>query len=509
MSTVEFQPHPGKSPERPSEPSPLVEMLRVAAPTVATMTSYTLMTFTDKFLASRLGSEPIFVGAQGNGGLISWVPISLAHGLLTIINTYVAQNLGAGKPERGAAYAWNGLWLACLYWLIVLVPFGFLIPWIFRIAHMDPQLAAMAGEYGQILIFGSILTMGTRTLGQYFYGLHKAGIILIAGVTANIFNLFAAAVLAYGNGPTPSFGSNWLGQLLQPMIEAAHWTATVFGIPRLGLAGAAYGTVLATLVESAIPAALFLSKRFDRKYGTRSAWRWSLSHIKDLFKLGWPGAVMFGNEMVCWGYFMVYLVSRFGEESASAGWIAHQYMALSFMPAVGISVACTAVVGKYMGMGRPDLAARRAWLGLRLAIVYMITCGILMVVFRRSMVEFFIPGGTPPEQIERVVALGSMFLIATAAFQAFDAVAMTLSGALRGAGDTLVPGVVTVVLSWGVIVGGGSILINILPDRVQPLGGWIAAAGYIACLAIFLLTRFVGGKWRLRRVLADSATVPH
>ena len=56
---------------------------------------------------------------------------------------------------------------------------------------------------------------------------------------------------------------------------------------------------------------------------------------------------MFGNEMVCWGFFMVHLVSGFGPQHASAGWIAHQYMSLSFMPAVGISVACTAIVGKY------------------------------------------------------------------------------------------------------------------------------------------------------------------
>src|SRR5262245_48375000 len=87
------------------------EMIAIAGPTVATMTSYTLMTFTDRWLVSHIGPEPIYVGAQGNGGLASWVPISIAHGTLTIINTFVSQNLGAGRPERGAAYAWNGLWI--------------------------------------------------------------------------------------------------------------------------------------------------------------------------------------------------------------------------------------------------------------------------------------------------------------------------------------------------------------------------------------------------------------
>ncbi|MBX3377728.1 MAG: MATE family efflux transporter [Phycisphaeraceae bacterium] len=509
MSSTESQPAPAAAAARPSEPSPLWELLRIAAPTVATMTSYSLMTFTDKFLVVRLGSEPIYLGAQGNGGLISWVPISIAHGTLTIINTYVSQNMGAGRPERGAAYAWNGLWLSCLYWLAVLVPFGFAIPYLFAAARIDPAQAALATTYGQILIFGSILTMGTRTLGQYFYGLHKAGIILIAGVIANIFNIFASMVLAFGNAPTPDFSDNWLGILLQPLADAAHAVATGLGIPRLGLAGAAWGTVIATFIESAIPAILFLSPKFNARYHTRRAWRWSTAHIKDLARLGWPGGVMFGNEMVCWGYFMVYLVSSFGKEHATAGWIAHQYMQLSFMPAVGIHVACTAIVGKYMGMGRPDLAARRAWLGLKLSVVYMVTCGVLMVVYREPMVRFFIDSGTTPDATARIIALGSMFLIATATFQAFDAVAMTLSGSLRGAGDTVVPGIVTVVLSWVVIVGAGTAFIHILPERFQPVGGWIGAALYIFLLAVFLTIRFVGGKWKLRKVLAESSTVGH
>jgi Na+-driven multidrug efflux pump len=76
---------------------PFRELLKIAAPTVATMTSYTLMTFVDKLMSSRIGPDPIYVGAQGNGGLSSWVAISVFSGLLSIINTYVSQNLGAGS----------------------------------------------------------------------------------------------------------------------------------------------------------------------------------------------------------------------------------------------------------------------------------------------------------------------------------------------------------------------------------------------------------------------------
>ncbi|MDX2017273.1 MAG: MATE family efflux transporter [Planctomycetota bacterium] len=475
---------------------PLWELAKVAVPTVATMSSYTVMTMTDKWLCSQIGPDPIYVGAQGNGGLAAWVPISVAQGVIMIVNTYVSQNLGAGKPERGPAYAWNAMWLAVAYWLVLLVPYALALPWIFSVSGMDERQGAMAAEYAQILVLGGFLTLMCRAVSQYFYGMHRAGVVLVAGVAANVLNLFISCVLVYGNGPMP--------ESLGLFGRACGSVAQALNIAPMGIPGSAIGTVIATGLELLIPLAVFLSPAMHAKARTRSAWRLSVSHQKDLFRLGWPGGLMFGNEMVCWGFFMVYLVSHFGKAHATAGWIAHQYMSLSFMPAVGISVAVTALVGKCMGMGRPDLAAQRAWLGLRIACVYMGLCGAAFVIFRDQLVGVFVSGETPPAEAEMVMKLGAQMLIATAAFQLFDAVAMVMSGALRGAGDTVFPGVCTVVAAWTVIVGGGLAMVNLFPS-LESLGGWIAAAAYIAVLCVILLGRFLTGKWKSMKVVKDQA----
>ncbi|MDX2131499.1 MAG: MATE family efflux transporter [Planctomycetota bacterium] len=459
--------------------SPWRETLAIAGPTVATMTSYTLMTFTDKWLVSMIGPEPIYVGAQGNGGLAAWVPMSILHGTLTIINTFVSQNMGAGRPERGPAYAWNGLWLGLLFWAVFLFPFSFTLPAIFDAAKMDPAQARLATQYGQILLWGSFITMVTRSMSQFFYGMHKAKVVMVAGVAANIFNLGISYVLTFG----------------------------LFGLPKLGVAGSAIGTVIATLVEAAIPMGVFLGRAMNTKYRTRAAWRPSLPVVRDIVRLGWPGGIMFGNEMACWSIFMVYLVSHFGREHATAGWIAHQYMSLSFMPAVGLSVACTALVGKYQGMGRSDLAQHRAFLCLRASVIYMGICGVLFLVFREELIRFFVPGTTDPEAVERLVEIGSGFLMATAAFQLFDAGAMIISGALRGAGDTVFPGVFTVIASWVLIVGGGFAFVEFAPS-LGSLGPWIAAAGYITVLCIALLARFLSGRWKSIKVVHDTPSGP-
>lgn len=476
--------------------SALRELLLIAGPTVATMTSYTVMTFTDKWLVSRLGPE--FVGAQGNGGLAAWVPQSVAMGILQMINTYVSQNMGAGKPERGTPYAWNGVWIAWMFALLF-IPYSFTLPFFFAKAGIDPHQAALAAQYGQVLLFGASLNLSTRAISNFFYGLHKAGIVMAAGITANVFNLFASAILVFGNGPVPEE----LGGFGRVISTAGHW----LGVRPQGMVGSAYGTVLATLVELSIPLTLFLSPKCNRLYATRRAWKPSWPHILDLFKTGWPGGLMFGNEMVCWGFFMVYLVSHFGVQHASAGWIAHQYMSLSFMPAVGISVACTAIVGKYMGAKQPRVAAGRAWLSVAVAMTYMGLCGLMFVIFRRPLVEFFIEPGTSGADKAELVRLGGQMLIAAACFQLFDAAAMVLSGALRGAGDTVFPGVATVISSWIIIVAGGLVMTWVFPG-LQSIGPWITAALYIATLGVILLLRFLSGRWMLIDLLGHASVEP-
>lgn len=503
MSTIKAQP-------TPSERSPLVEMLVLAAPTVAAMSSFTLMQFLDKLMVSRIGPDPIYVGAQGNGGLSSWVPISVGFGLLNVINTFVAQNLGNKTPERGSAYCWAGIWISVLYSLFILVPAGLALPWIYAMVRpddLDAQTLAqtilrdqMAASYAQVLLFAGVITLAAKGVAQFFYGMHAPMVVLCAVVGGNITNLVFNSLFIYGPvAPAPTeiaLVDGWF-RLTASVCEA-------LSIPQMGVTGAAIATVIGTIVELLIPLAVFLSPKYQRVYHTLAGWKPSAKHIKDLVRLGWPAALMFGNEMICWAIFMVHQVGHFGPKHSSAGWIAHQWMHVSFMPTVGITIAISAMVGKCMGMRRPDLAEQRTWLGVKVAIGYMTLCGVIFVIFREPLIGMFIDPATADADRQLLIALGSRFLIAAAAFQFFDAIAMGLSSALRGAGDTRWPGLVTIVLSWTIIVGGGWALVFFAP-QLESLGPWIAASTYIIVLAIAMLARFMSRKWTKIDLLGNSA----
>ncbi|MBL4590802.1 MAG: MATE family efflux transporter [Phycisphaerales bacterium] len=466
--------------------SPIYELFRVAIPSVVTMTSYTLMQFVDTFMVKEIGDDPMYVAAQGNGGIVAWIAIAFGLGMNTVINSFVSQNLGAGTPKKGAAYAWAGLWISMGYWLVFLVPYALLIN-MTNFAGSGERMWALESGYARILLLGGFVTLAARSIHHYFYGLHRPKVVMISAISGNIVNVIVNSVLIFG----------------------------MFGFPKLGLSGAAIGTVCGGFVELCIPIGLFVSSKYAKEFGARAAWRPKPKQFLDILRVGWPGGLMFFSELICWGILMNWLVPKAGRAQAiaagldstavdqagiyanNAGWIALRYMHIGFMPVVGISIAAQALVGKAMGHGRPDIAAQRTWLSLEVGLGYMALCALVFVVFREQLINVFINSQTGPEERAELIAIGAKIMIAAAVFQLFDAVGIVMSGSLRGAGDTVWPGVLTITLSWGCIVGFGLLIIELKPEW-GPVGPWIGASAYIILLGLALLARFLFGNWRER-----------
>lgn len=469
---------------------PIVEVWSIAWPTILTMVSFTVMQFVDKLMVSKVG--PLEVAAQGNAGSWSFALIATVMGIVTVVNTYVSQYMGAGKPEEGPRYPWAAMWMSLVLWAVILVPWAIVLPFIFQGIHaseniVDPtRLISLESSYATITIIGSVFLLVGRGFSQYFFGMHMPKVITVSTLIANIINVVSNYILIFGEDGIPG---------ILPGIP---------GTPALGLAGAAYGTVIGMAAEMGLPAAVFLSSKFNKLYHTRRPWRPNIKTTKELFRLGWPGAVQWGNEIICWAIFMTIFVGHFGEDDMTAGWIALGYLNLSFMPAIGLNVAVNSIVGKYIGAGKPDTAVSRARVGVLIAMVYMTLCAGLIVIFRTDMVGWFVSGADlDPVRREAIIVLGSKMLVLVALFQTIDALGIVYSGALRGAGDTVWPGVVTAVYSWVFIVGGGWIAVTYFSE-LGSIGPWIAAAVYVILIGLTMTFRFERGAWRSIDLLQDS-----
>jgi len=468
--------------KRAGSRSALMELLAIAAPTAATMASYTIAQFVDGLMVKELG--PATFSAQNNGSVMVYSVIAVVMGITTVVNSFVAQHLGAERPEEGPSFAWNGLWICAIAWLFAMLPLGiFVEPAIASVLQgvigvsesigqgsplsFPPEVVELQATYARILFIGGFFVCAARALSQFFFGLHRPGVVLVATVIGNVVNVALNYALIFGH----------------------------FGLPALGIAGAAWGTMIGSAVEFLIPLALFLGPRLHARYATRAGWRPSLRRMREIFRVGWPAGLMYGNEVVCWYLLLGVMVAGLGAADNTASWIGLRYMQLSFMPTVGLATAVTAVVGRCMGMNRPDMAAHRARLGLGIACAYMGGCALIFLIFREPLVRLFIASDEAPEVAAEVLRIGTSVMIFAAVFQIFDAIGILLAGALRGAGDTVWPGVATAILSWTILIGGGWASLLIAPER-GALGPWAAGTLYITVFAGAMSLRWLGGRWR-------------
>jgi Na+-driven multidrug efflux pump len=224
-----------------------------------------------------------------------------------------------------------------------------------------------------------------------------------------------------------------------------------------------------------------------RTYGTLQFWpRWN--YLVTLARVGVPSGIQWFSDVLAWGVFCNGVLAVVGIDAMQANIFMLRYMIVSFMPAVGIGAAVTALVGRYIGKGQPDVAARRAHLGFVVSLIYVVICGIIFIAARRSLMMLFT---SDPD----VVRIGELYLIFAAIYEIFDAMYINYVAALRGAGDTLVPAIAMAVLCWTISVLGGWIVAKWMPAW-NPGGPWVMGCIYGAVIGIFMIARFQSGRWR-------------
>ena len=515
------------------------EVLRLSWPASLSMLNSTVMRFLDGLLVSFLGTVPFT--AQMIGGLASFVPESFATGLLIVVNTYVAQNLGAKLYDRCGQYARAGIVLALCFCLLIF-PLFFLAQPIFNafnssdltkheavledcvatvqvgaissgaieaptpqtlLAHVNAmipaarvslasthELISLEVMFFRYMVLAVFLTLTARPLEQFFFGVQRPRVVLAASVAMNVTNLVLAYILVFGQS-----GLIVLDGYLHTNIQ--HSALGRLNIPKFGLEGAAWANLASWGLNLTILATIFLSRRINIEYATRKL-RVQAREVLDLIRIGWPAGVQFLHDVLPWYLMLGWLIGRFGETAQAATAAAMRWMPVSFMPAVGIGVATTALVGRYIGQGQPLLARRRAHAALILGLVYMGCCGVIFYVFRHSMVKLFVtiePSLESVAQAEKIIDIGGQVMVCAALFQLFDAVGIVYLGGLRGAGDTFWPMIMTIALSWCLIIGGGYFMVTEFPS-LGSIGPWISASGYIVVLGLALAWRFERGRWQ-------------
>jgi MATE family multidrug resistance protein len=459
-----MQPSSSESLEAPHR-SPLRELLALALPTVAQMASYTVMQFIDTWMLSHFGDADgrvLAPTAAMNSGILAFSVISLGMGVLWVVNTLVSQSFGAKNYAECGRYLWQGIWFAVGYSILMLPTLPY-VPRLFETFGHEPRLVEMESVYLRIIVATSVFKLLATAMQQFLLAIDRANAVMWSTVIGVAANAVMAWAMIFGHA----------------------------GFKPMGIVGAAWAQAFGTAVEMLV-AAMFVALPTVRRTFNVADWRLRAAELRNLVRIGFPSGLQIVLDVGAWFFWGSLVMAVFGTHAMAANNFVFRYMSVSFMPAFGISVAVTALVGRYIGMRKPDVARSRANLGFYVAGAYMLACALMFVGFGKVLMRLF----TDDPEIVRV---GAMLLIFAAIYQCFDAMYIVYNGALRGAGDTFVPAVATGVLCWSITVLGGYAVARHWP-ALGPAGPWLAATAYGIILGIFMIARFQRGRWQSIRL---------
>ncbi len=376
-------------------------MLRLAGPVIAAEVGWVLIGVVDTVMVGPLG--PSAIGAVGAGTILYMTVIMAGFGMLLALDTFVAQSFGAGRIDECHRWLFAGLQLAALLSVVLSVAAlgGVkLLP----LVGFHPDVMALLTPYMTHVVWSTAPLLAYVVFRRYLQAMSLARPVMVALVLANLVNVAANWVLIYGK----------------------------FGLPALGVVGAAWATVVSRLVMAVFLFVVIVYRERDRPSGLHDVpFAIDRARVWAIVRLGSPAA---GQILLEVGVFAA--ASALAATIAPAAVAAHQIVlnivGLIFMVPYGLGTAAAVRVGQ--AVGRRDAEGVRAagWTALALATGTMALSALLFALAPGLLLRGFTSDPSVNE-----VGVG-LFLVA-AVFQLFDGLQAVTTGALRGLGNTRTP----------------------------------------------------------------------
>lgn len=436
------------------------QLLSLAWPIVLARATQSVVGFSDALMVSPLGEAPL--AAVTTGALNTFSVIILPMGTVFILQSFAAQLRGRGDLASVRRYAWYGMGIALLAGLIALAAIPF-VPWVLARFRYEPAVQQAMSTYISIRLLSVGTAVGAEALGNWYGGLGNTRIAMVTGIVT----MFSNVVLNY--------------LLIEPR----------FGLPGYGVAGAAWASTIATTLGFAV--VLLIFARGIGLEDAKSAERGELQ-LRELWRVlrfGLPNGVNWFLEFAAFALFINVVVAHLGTTVLAAFNVVMQLNSISFMPAFGVASAGAILVGEAIGRRAheevPAIVRRTA----TVACTWMVTIGLLYFLAPAKLMGIFRPRDVPAEAL---VAIGATMLMMSAVWQLFDGLGLTISEALRAAGDTTWSMLARIVLAWVVFTPAAWLAVLVFHGGVITM--MIALIAYIAVLAGVFAVRFASGRWR-------------
>ena len=439
-------------------------ILLLSGPLILSHMGVMLMQIVDGLLLARYSKDAI--AAIGPAGMSFWLISGLFIGLVGYTNTFVAQYVGANRPERVGAVIWQGIYMSLVAGLL-LAAASLGANQFFTIAGHEKAIRADEVTYFSILCYGGIVTILSAALSGFYAGRSDNLTLMVAHLGGNIINAVCAWAMIFGR----------------------------LGLPEMGIRGAAWATVGAQCFQVLILGILLFGRQYRERYRTWVDRRLDVKLIGRMCMYGFPNGVRYILEILAFDVFML-LMGRVSTDGLAATNIVFRINGAAFFPVIGLATAVAMLVGQAQGAGRPELSRRVTVRGLVLAQIWMSICAAAMVLIPGALLAPFFAPGSGPINIE-LHRLCVRLLWFVAAYTLLDGVNIVFMSVLTGAGDTRFMLIASGALHLGLAV----FLYLLVQLGMGTYVLWAAITVFICCVSVVWVWRFRSGRWESKRVI--------
>ena len=434
--------------------------LKLSIPVILGLVGHTLVGMIDNIMVGNL--DPINLAAVSLGNSYIFIAMSIGIGFSAAITPIVAEAHSEGNQNKLKKSFINGfilcLILGSVLYALVLVLKNTLI-------YLDQpvEVVKLALPYIDIVAISLIPLLLFQALKQYTDGLSRTIYPMYATVVANISNVIINYILIFG----------------------------MLGFPKLGIIGAAIGTLISRIIMFVFLFYMLMDKKIIYNYmSDLKSFMYDKFMIKEILSLGLPTSLQMFFEV---GLFTsaIWLSGLLGEIPQSANQIVLNISSLTFMVASGLSVSAAIRAGNQKGLKNYQELKRISLSILLLGIYFASFFALGIYILRDYLPYIYIDINNQENLIENIelVKIASKLFIIVAIFQLFDSAQVIILGTLRGMQDVKIPTIIVFIAYW--IVGFPISFILGDESSMAETGIWIGLLCGLLFSSVFLYWRFL------------------
>ncbi|MGN6517088.1 MAG: MATE family efflux transporter [Rhizomicrobium sp.] len=415
----------------------------------------------DAFWVGRLGAAA--VAAVSITMPLMFVLVAAGMGFAIAGTTLIAQYTGARDHDMVDHVAAQTL-ITILAVSIVLGTLGIVLaPWLLQMMGVAPDVYRNALSFLRVIFAALPFTFLYAMVQALMRGVGEVRVPLyIVGGTV-VINFFLDPILIFGR----------------------------FGLPALGVSGAATATLIAQFLAAIVALRLLFSGRFGIHV------RWSdfkpdFAFVRRAFLLGYPASI----EQSARGLgmtLMTFLITSFGTVVTASFGVGSNILNVVIIPAMGFSMATSTLVGQNIGAGNIARAEKTARLSAVITFISLSVLGLLCHFLATAIVRFFVP------EAPKVIAEGAHLIRIVSWSFGFIGLQFALLGVLRAAGEMLAAMTTSLVSQWVLQLPLAYLLSKYTAMGVDGL--WWALPISNVVTAFIAVALLVWGPWKTRRLV--------